>query len=98
MNCRQAICVIVCNIQQYRWPPRQLETIMVLSLGIRSLSIFKGALLPNFNKIVQRDLVMELSNSKHIFSTVAMNVQHVWLNVLHLGTNVVCWGITVFSF
>ena len=96
-NCRQAICITVCNIQQHKWPLSQLETIMVLSLGLRFLSFFKGALLPNFNKIVKRDLlVIGARQLKHIFSIVAMNV-HAWLNVLCLGTNDLNWASTLFT-
>jgi hypothetical protein len=81
MNCRQAIRIITCNIQQYRRPLSQLETIMVLSLRLRFLSFFKDALLPYLKRIVK-----EAWQLKHIFSTVSMNV-HAWFNVLGLGTN-----------
>jgi hypothetical protein len=86
MNCRQAACIIAFNIQQYRRPLSQLETIMILSLRLRFFSFFKDALLPYLNRIVKRDLVKEAWQLKHIFSTVSMNL-HAWFNVLDLRTN-----------
>jgi hypothetical protein len=75
-------------------PLSQLQAIMVLSLGLRFLSFFKGALLPNFNKIVKRELLV--MGARHIFGIVAVNV-HAWLNVLCLATNDISWDITLFT-
>ena len=52
-------------------------------------------MLPNFNKIVKRDLLV-MGARQHIFSIVVMNV-HAWLNVLCLGTNDISWASTLFT-
>ena len=59
---------------------------MVLSLG-SGLSFCNGDLLPNFNKIVEYELlIMEFDNSKTWFSIVPTNLRGC-LNMLGQGAN-----------
>jgi hypothetical protein len=65
-------------------PPVTFETAMILSLG-SGLDFFTGALLPNFQKTVNREfLIMEVQQLEDILSIVRTKFL-VWLNVLVLG-------------
>ena len=55
----------------------------LLTLRFWFLSFFKGALLPNFNKIVEREfLTMGVQQLKDTFSTVRTNLRS-WLNTVY---------------
>jgi hypothetical protein len=70
----------------------------LLRLRLNSLSFLKGALPPNFNKMVRREIMnVVVQQPLNTFSIVCTNLC-AWLNILWLGTNDVrAGGMTVLT-
>ena len=71
-----------------------------LRLRVKLLGSFKGALLPNLNKMVERKLLITgVRQHENIFQISRTNLR-TWLSTLRLGSNNVqgrnnvCWGVT----
>ena len=72
-----------------RVPEDNFKIVMVLSLNLklRFSSFFQGALLQNFKKMVECDLlILEIQQFEDTFSVVSKNLR-LWLNILGMGTN-----------
>jgi hypothetical protein len=68
-------------------PSSELLNGPLLKLRFRFLGFYNGSLLPNFNKIVECELLMMgVQQLEDVFSIVRTNLR-AWLSMLDLGAN-----------
>jgi hypothetical protein len=76
-----------CQLQSVQATQPTSKLSFLLRFRLRFLSFFKGALLLNFNSLVERELlIMGVQRLEDIFSIISTNLRN-WLNILGLGAN-----------
>jgi len=95
-HCPQTTCSQPASVSPTPLSTSQTRRGAFLRFRLRFLSFLKGPLLPNFNKIFERDLLIAVLQLLEDIFSIGHTDLRFWLSILVLGTNDVSRGMTVF--